>query len=145
MQRKKILTSFLYLSFPEKLSTSFWIVQFTLLVAFPEEQLKELREAEVIALKFKRSLLRGKVRNFYFGGGWVGGGRGKGYIVGRGGGSHNFEVKLKLHNSLIRFSKYTTLRFLVFPFFMFQVLQMLLLFQYCTSNILINIIISNLM
>ena len=36
--------------FPEKLSASFWIVQSTLLAVFPEEQLKELREAEVTVL-----------------------------------------------------------------------------------------------
>ena len=50
MKEKKILTSFLYLPFPEKLSASFWIVQSTLLAVFPEEQLKELREAEVTVL-----------------------------------------------------------------------------------------------
>ena len=42
------------------------------------------------------------------------------------------------NNPLICFSKNTTLRFLIF-----QVLRMLLLFQYCTSHILINIIIRN--
>ena len=50
MKEKKILTSFLYLPFPEKLSASFWIVQSTLLAVFPKEQLKELREAEVTVL-----------------------------------------------------------------------------------------------
>ena len=50
MKEKKILTSFLYLPIPEKLSASFWIVQSTLLAVFPEEQLKELREAEVTVL-----------------------------------------------------------------------------------------------
>ena len=68
----------------------------------------------------------------------VGGrGRWEGHVI--------LKQKLKLHNPLIHFSKYTTLRFLVFPFFIFQVLQMLLFFQYYSSNILINIIISNLM
>ena len=41
-----------------------------------------------------------------------------------------------IRNTLICFIKYTTLRFLVFPFFVFQVLQMLLHFQYCMLNIL---------
>ena len=49
-KEKKVLTSFLYLPFPEKLSASFWIVQSTLLVVFPEEQLKELRETEFTIL-----------------------------------------------------------------------------------------------
>ena len=49
-KEKKVLTSFLYLPFTEKLFTSFWIVQSTLLVVFPEEQLKELREEEFIVL-----------------------------------------------------------------------------------------------
>ena len=40
----------MYLSFPEKLSPSFWIVQSTLLVLFLKEQLKKLRKAEVIVL-----------------------------------------------------------------------------------------------
>ena len=40
----------LYLPFPEKLSAVVWIVQSKLLALFPEEQLKELREAEVTVL-----------------------------------------------------------------------------------------------
>ena len=44
-----------------------------------------------------------------------------------------------IRNTHYCFIKYTTLRFLVFSFFIFQVLQMLLHFQYCMSNILINI------
>ena len=49
-KEKKVLTSFLYLPFPEKLSASFWKVNSKLLAAFPEEQLKELREAEITVL-----------------------------------------------------------------------------------------------
>ena len=49
-KEKKVLTSFLYLAFPEKLSTSFWIVESKLLAVFPEEKLKKLREAEVTVL-----------------------------------------------------------------------------------------------
>ena len=49
-QREKVLTSFLYLSFPGKVSASFWIVQSTLLAVFSEGQLKELRATEVTVL-----------------------------------------------------------------------------------------------
>ena len=41
---------FLCLPFPEKLFASFRIVQSKLLAVFPEEQLKDLREAEVPVL-----------------------------------------------------------------------------------------------
>ena len=41
---------FLCLPFPEKLFASFPIVQSKLLAVFPEEQLKDLREAEVPVL-----------------------------------------------------------------------------------------------
>ena len=47
---KKVLTLFLYLPFPEKLSASFRIVLSTLLAVFLEEQLKDIREAEVPVL-----------------------------------------------------------------------------------------------
>ena len=59
----------MYLPFPEKLSASSWIVQSTLLAVFPEEQLKELREAEVTVLledvgKFEvLSLTQSELRN----------------------------------------------------------------------------------
>ena len=49
-KENKVLTSFLYLPFPEKLYASFSIVQSKLLDVFPEEKLKELREAEVTVL-----------------------------------------------------------------------------------------------
>ena len=40
----------MYLSFPEKVSASSWIVQSTLVAVFSEEQLKELRATEVTVL-----------------------------------------------------------------------------------------------
>ena len=49
-KRKKVLTSFFYLPFQQKLSALFWIVQFTLLAVFQEEQWKGLRHAEVTVL-----------------------------------------------------------------------------------------------
>ena len=48
-KEKKVLTSFLFLPFPDKLSASFWIVQSKLLDVFPE-QLKELTETEITVL-----------------------------------------------------------------------------------------------
>ena len=53
-----------------------------------------------------------------------------------------FKIKIPI-DMLCQVYHSITLRFLVFPFFIFQVLQMSLHFKYCMPNILINTIISN--
>ena len=110
-------------------------------------------------LKNSRKVFAWEVKSFGVGGLCCCGRRGNNF-VGGGGAQRISKENFKLHNPSIKsifritsliyfrcirnthycFIKYTTLRFLVFYFFIFQVLQMLLHFQYCMSNILINII-----